>query len=189
MPISDAEADRLTSFLEPTEEELEAIAIGDITESEEVDEIEVLPELAPIDDGDPARNHPNRIESPVQALSEDEIDRMRARLDRALGSSNGSTGPAAESEAQPSSAETPASEEQLTLSEAPAMEEELPLVADSAMEEELPLASDSAIEEELPLAADSAIEEELPKAAVVASEVQPAALVEAEPLDAVLIED
>jgi hypothetical protein len=77
--VSEAEAERLTAMLEPAEEELEAVAIADRSEAE------VLPELMPIDDSDPARNHPQRIESPIHhELSEDEVDRMRARIERAL---------------------------------------------------------------------------------------------------------
>ncbi len=95
-PISEAEADRLTSFLEPDATELEAVAVvGDFTDSEEVDVIDVLPELEPIDESDPSRNHPSRVESPAhEALSDDEVDRMRARIERALGNggANGSDG-------------------------------------------------------------------------------------------------
>ncbi len=100
-PISEAEADRLTSFLEPEADELQAVAvIGDITESEEVDALDVLPELEPIDESDPSRNHPSRVESPAhQALSDDEVDRMRARIERALGS--GSADDAEVAEAMP----------------------------------------------------------------------------------------
>jgi len=84
VPISDAESDRLTSFLEPEEDEV--VSVGDFTDSIEVDDIEVLPELDPIDEQDPSRNHPSRIESPAhEALSDDDVDRMRARIERALG--------------------------------------------------------------------------------------------------------
>lgn len=87
-PISEAEADRIASFLEPAEEELETIAHADFTDSVEIDDLDVLPRLDPIDDDDPSRNHPSRVESPVhEELSEDEVDRMRARIERALGAS------------------------------------------------------------------------------------------------------
>ena len=59
------------------------------------------PELEPIDERDPSRNHPSRIESPtVEALSEDEVDRMRARLDKALGN-GGAAAPAEGTAAAP----------------------------------------------------------------------------------------